>query len=109
MILEQPAHGVRVWLDVIAAGRPRHRLDDRPAECAPAVEAELVGETVEPVESIPLAVPELEGANDWGDRKLPLAGDGLRIDHEPGLAHGGEPVLAVQVLGPEPLRALARS
>src|SRR5438093_1700139 len=49
---------------------------------------------------------ELERADDRSDRELPLAGERLWVDHEPGLALRGEDVVRVQVLVDEDLLSL---
>ena len=78
---------------------PRARSRSRPSSAAEPVEA---------VQDVALRVAELERADDRRDRELALAGERLRVDHEPRLALRGEHVLAVQVLVQEHLLALRR-
>ena len=59
-------------LAVVAVERPRHRLPDRPAAGALAVEAELGRQPVEAVEHVCLRGPSSTRAHDRRDRELAL-------------------------------------
>src|SRR5215213_6084120 len=87
---------------------PGERLAHWPPADAVAVEPELRGEHVEPVEDLPLGVAELEGANNGRGGELALADERFRVDREPWLPLRREHVFGVQVLAEEELLALGR-
>src|SRR6059036_1202557 len=93
----------------VAVDAPRDRLADRPAPGALTIEPELARQSIEPMEHGPPAMAELERADDRRYGEIALAGERLRIDHEPRLTLRGENVVRVEILVQEHLLALGRS
>ena len=109
LVLQQPVHRLHLRSRLVAPARPRHRLRDRPALRALAVEVELRAQPVEAIERRrasmwPSSDERTIGATE--NSRSPASGFGS-ID-EPRLALRGEHVLAVQVLVHEHLLALGR-
>ena len=63
-----------------------------------AVEPQLGRQAIEPSQQVSAAAAELDVTDDRRDTELPLAGQWLRVDDEPGLTLGGENVVAVEIL-----------
>ena len=71
---------------VVVVERPRDGLRERPAARAFAVEVQLAGQPVQPMDDGISAVTELPPADGRGDAELPLPRERLRIDQQPRLA-----------------------
>ena len=88
-------HQAIVW----ASAHPRARSASRPSSA---------DQPVEPVPDVARRVPELGRPHDGGDARTRARRQRHRVDHQPGLALGGQHVVAVQVLVDQHLLALRR-